>query len=302
MIDPPIQPVADVDALSQEVRKVAAALLDDAIGRLTDADDVDKAVHETRKRLKELRSMLRLVRGSLVDENGKRIRGRENDRLRSAADALGQSRDAAVMIQTLTALRDGYADALSSEAFEAVRRRLEQRRQTLCDQTRHGMADARQQLEAARRRVETWRIDASDAWSAVAPGLKRIYRRGRRDFQKARKTNDAVLWHDWRKRAKDLRYALELLRGSAPELMAGTRDAVKALTDDVGADHDVHVLVQTLADERLCNEGVLSTITALANSRRSELQARARPEGRRLYAEKPGAFVDRLGVYWNSAT
>jgi hypothetical protein len=33
--------------------------------------------------------------------------------------------------------------------------------------------------------------------------------------------------------------------------------------------------------------------------RRGELEAEAKPLGARLYAEKPGAFVDRLQVYWH---
>ena len=111
MIDYPLRPVQEADELAAEVRRVAGALIDDAIevtskGRAADAD---ARVHAARKRLKEVRSLLRLVRKTLVDEAGDEIRGRENDACKSAANQLGDARDAAVMVQTLDKLKRRFS-------------------------------------------------------------------------------------------------------------------------------------------------------------------------------------------------
>ena len=139
-------------------------------------------------------------------------------------------------------------------------------------------------LEAARGRVDGWRLDVGrkgDAWDALAPGLKKIYSDGRDDLKTARDSGDAELWHDWRKRAKDLRYALELLRESAPAILGGMIDAAGTLGDDLGDDHDLAVLLATVrGDPDLCDDATAATLEALA-TRRSDDAADIRPTATR---------------------
>ena len=307
MIDYPLQPCQDADELAGEVRRVAGALLDDAIRATGEgkAADADARVHEARKRLKEVRSLLRLVRDSLVDEGGDRIRGRENDACKAAADQLGDARDAAVMVETLDKLRTCFADELAADAFAKLRRALVARHKSLKKEG-IGFDRAAVILQAARQRVDGWRIDAGRkgrAWDALSPGLKKIYEDGRDDLKTARESGDAELWHDWRKRAKDLRYALELLRESAPALLGGMIEATSTLGDDLGDDHDLAVLLATVrTDPSLCDDATAATLEALAARRSDELRAKADRDARRVYAESPKTFVRRVRAYWKSAS
>ena len=309
MIDYPLVPCHDADALAQEVRRVAGALLDEAI-RFTSVKSSggeDARVHETRKRLKEVRSLLRLVRKSLVDEGGDRLRGRENDACKVAANQLGDARDAAVTVETLDKLKDAFAAELAGDAFAGLRKNLVARHKLLKKQ---GIAFGRAAtiLKAARQRVDGWRLDAgnkgdkADAWDALGPGLKKIYTDGKADLKTARASGDAELWHDWRKRAKDLRYALELLRKSAPALVGGMIDAADTLGGDLGDDHDLAVLLATVrGDPALCDDATAATLEALAARRSDELRAKADRDARRVYAESAEAFVRRSRRYWRAA-
>ena len=115
MIASPLDPTSK---LEDEVKRTMDALLSDAEIRLRLPGDggLDKAVHEGRKRMKEVRSLLRLVRFSLVDADGEPARAGANDELRSIAHTLGDAREAAVAVQTL--------DGLSAEGSGGLRERL----------------------------------------------------------------------------------------------------------------------------------------------------------------------------------
>ena len=306
MIEHPLAPCRDADALSAEVRRVAGALLDDAI-RLTvvkSSGSEDRRVHEARKRLKEARSLLRLVRGSLVDAGGDRIRSRENGALKSAADQLGDARDAAVMVETLDKLTAACTQETASDAFADLRRRLVARHKSL-KTAGIGFEAAAEILKEARGRIDGWRLDAGRkgrAWDALSPGLAKIYADGRDDLKTARNSGEAGLWHDWRKRVKDLRYALELLRTAAPALLGGMIDAADTLGGDLGDDHDLAVLLATVRGEPdLCDDAAAATLESLVARGSDELRTKADRDAGQVYAESSKAFVKRVDAYWRNS-
>ena len=74
------------------------------------------------------------------------------------------------------------------------------------------------------------------------------------------------------------------------------------LSDYLGDDHDLAVLIETLRREELvADSATLDLLASLVQARRRELQSLARPVGERIYAEKPGAFVARVHGYWRTA-
>lgn len=318
MIDAPLRPVGDAQALAAQVRRVAGALLDDALGRVRGPEraGTGKAVHESRKRIKELRALLRLTGDALVGADGQPARRRENEALRLAANGLGDARDAAVRVQTLDGLMERFADELSVNAFASLREALVRRQETAQAGGSDGFARAREILEAARARVDAWHVVLKDspapsrgsgaAWQVVGPALRRIYWRGRRAMKGAIGTDEAEMWHEWRKRAKDLRYALELMRESAPALLGDAAASAKALTDDLGEDHDLAVLLAS-ATSLFGGQGdgaaarSVAGLDRLVARRREELQLNARRGGALLYAESSGAFARRIGAYWRAA-
>jgi CHAD domain-containing protein len=280
--------------LAAEVRRVARGRLSHALDELRGAGtDRDEAVHEARKDLKKLRSLLRLVRAEIGDEAYRT----ENRRLRDAGRRLSGVRDAQVVVEAL----DGLAGREEAGAYRGLREVLEARRSSV-EQDRGAREDAVAALEQALRRVADWPLER-DGWEALEPGLRRQYRRGRRAMRAALEDPTTEALHEWRKRAKDLWYHLRLLRGAFPAPLDAAAQEAHLLSDHLGDDHDLAVLLETARGlpEALGGPRGLAAFEAALGRRRAELQAEAFALGRRMYAEPAGAFVKRMGAYWRAA-
>jgi CHAD domain-containing protein len=254
------------------------------------------AVHESRKRLKELRAALRLVRPAL----GQALFDQENAALRDLGRPLSDVRDAQVMLDALAKLKDHFNEELSSDAFAAVRRALAKRRQKIVRQTvdeAGALANSAQALGAAQRRAADWPLGQL-SWGIVVDGLGQIYRQGRSAMAAAHAGDDNAL-HEWRKRVKDLRYQLTILQPLWPAVLCAMADAAHTLGDRLGDDHDLAVLNGLLSGELhdAAPKHDRQALAALIARRRQTLQKHARQFGQRLFAEKPKEFARRIMAY-----
>jgi CHAD domain-containing protein len=144
--------------------------------------------------------------------------------------------------------------------------------------------------------VPAW-ILAHDDFRALPPGLRRIYRRGRRAAATARDDASTENLHELRKRVKDLWYTTQILRLVAPPRMRSTAHHV---SDLLGEDHDLALLrTQALRHRReFFDRDALTALTAVIDRRRPQLQAEALAEAERLYSKKPRRFVQRIERRW----
>jgi CHAD domain-containing protein len=287
------------EGVQDGVRRCAREQLDRAIGQLTEqvADEPVDAVHDARKALKQERSLLRLARGT-VDPAQRR---RENAALRDAARMLSAARDAEVMLQALDALSEEFTGQVPQAAFDAIRHRLEAERDPARERLLESgltslMAD---ELRVIPTRIDDWRL-GREGWKAIRPGLDTGYRRGRRAFERARATPTVDNLHEWRKRAKDLWYALRLLKPVSPDIIGGHADEAHALSDLLGDDHDLALLRETLRTGVGDVPVDVDAVIELIDRRRDQLQAEAMQVGERLYAERPKAFRRRMRSYWKA--
>jgi CHAD domain-containing protein len=277
---------------AKEAVRVAYGRIDDAIEQLRDHDlEPASAVHEARKDMKKLRSLLRLGRPAL----GSELYRRENQRFRDLGRALSETRDAEVKLQTLAALRgrglaadglDSYAQALAGERADA-------------EASEERLRQAIGELESARECVKEWQLTG---WTPTGKGLRREYRRGRKALAAVRAEPSDAAVHEWRKRSKDLWYHLRLLGDARPEVLAPAADQAHELSDLLGDHHDLAVLAEDVKARRnaLSSETRLAALAAI-RERQRELLAEALPLGERLYAEKPKEFTRRLGAYWSAS-
>ena len=281
------------------LRRCAREQLDSAIDELTDGVRTDpvEAVHSARKALKKERSLLRLSRGTLATGD----RRRENDALRHAGRQMSAARDAEVMIQALDDLSDRFAGQVPMQPFTAIREQLIAER----DPARASLLDSgvtrevADELKAVRGRIDEWHL-RHGGWRAVEPGLDRSYRRGRAAFDRAQADSTVENLHEWRKRTKDLWYHLRVLAPTSPGIMGGQAKDAHRLGDILGDDHDLAVLRERLGDLAGSITADLDPVFGLIDHRRDQLQQEALLLGRRLYAEKPGAFGRRVHRYWKA--
>jgi CHAD domain-containing protein len=276
--------------------RIARGRIDHAIEELEGQTDSssEEAVHEARKDMKKLRALVRLVR----DEIGGDVYRRENARFRDAGRELAGVRDADVMLATLAHLERRYADELGPDATGPLRQALEAHKiRTAAGARGPASAQVVDTLTAARSEVARWPIE-EDSFDAIAGGLERVYRRGRRAFRAARAGPTTENLHEWRKRVKDLWYHLTILRDTWRPVMKALADEAHAVSEYLGDDHDLAVLLAS-AEESAPESA--AALAPLVERRRAELQADAFAISARVYAEKPRAFVRRLERWWDAA-
>ncbi|HZO07158.1 MAG TPA: CHAD domain-containing protein [Solirubrobacterales bacterium] len=255
-------------------------------------EDPVAAIHSARKDIKKIRSVLRLLR----DDLGKDLYRTENRRYRDAAAGLSGSRDAAVKVETLTALEDHFGREIPSASAWGWRRQLERERLEAAEADPEAVAAAIAALRAGGEAVAEWPLD-DGSWDLVGPGLERSYRRGRAAMAEVADDPDPELVHAWRKRGKDLWYQLRLVKRAWPSLLGETVDRTHELTDLLGDHHDLSVLATDLASREI---GSKARMTELIGQRQGELLGEALALGERLYAEKPKAFGKRVHAYWSA--
>jgi CHAD domain-containing protein len=314
--------LAPGEPLARGLQRMALAQADLALELLGGADDPadararpaisgEKAVHETRKALKRLRALLRLLEHQL----GHSTFARENAALRDIAAHLSGARDAAVMLATLDRLIQRHPHKLGRRGVLALRRRLLAEHARI-EQLALGHPAARAhvlgELHAFRARVAAWRLPARDGIQLIEADLRRLYRQGRRRYRRvaAGKGQRMIAMHQWRKRVKDLRYAAEMLeprdsRGghagrSVAHLRRLARDADQ-LGELLGEEHDLAVFAGRLREAKRDGQQTWRTgrrtrkqLLALIAKRRRQLRKRALRRGKRLYRDTPKRFTRRI--------
>ena len=241
------------------VKSILLAALDDALSRLErDGHPGAKDVHEARKRIKEMRAIVRLA------ANSKPIR----DELRDAGRSLTENREADALIESFDKLRERFE--WSDRKFGKIRRSLIARRDAL-PPTDPAVAIAL--LEKQRANFESIADDID-----IEDGLLRSYRRSRRARRQAFTSGVAEDFHEWRKRVKEHWYQMKMI--ASPDA-----DALHDLSRALGDHHDLATLRATIRD---------LSFDKFAARRMRELQDEANILGAPLFAEKPRAWLQRI--------
>jgi CHAD domain-containing protein len=274
------------ESVPDGLARAARGRIGHALEGLRAGREPDKAVHEARKDMKKVRAVLRLARPQLGDKAYRR----ENARFRQVARGLSGVRDAKAMIEAL----DGLVEhGLHRSTAGRLRREVERHKEGLAGTDGAAIQDVIEELESARDGVESWPL-GPDRWKVLEAWLRRIYRNGRRRMREAERDPSTEALHEWRKRAKDLWYHLSLLEEAWPAVLKAEAGEAHTLSDHLGDDHDLAVLWEFALDRGLDSQRLYAAV----EERRGELQKSAFALGRRLYAERPRDFTERIGALW----
>ena len=298
------------EPLGPGLRRMAVEQADVVVAQLSAAQDGDvrHAVHEARKAIKRLRTIVRVLEGSL----GSRAAEREHDALRGAAALLAGARDAEVLLETLDGLvRRRPARLAGRPGVLSLRLQLAAEREIA---ERELLAPARrlrvsEELRLFRGRAAAWELADDDGIGVAEAGLRRIYRQGRRRYRRAggKRGGRMRTMHQWRKRVKDLRYAAEALRRPGEESGDARRGAqyltrlakrADSLGELLGEEHDLAVLGEWISLHGAAAGTGRKTRRRLQRAiakRRGQLRRRALRDAAKLYRRNPGEFLRRTG-------
>jgi CHAD domain-containing protein len=287
------------ETVSTGIKRIVAGRVEAAIEHIDD-DEMDRheTVHEVRKRCKEVRAAVRLVRPVLPTYSA------ENAHYRDAGRRISDVRDAHAAIETFDDHVRPVAEAdetFDADRLDVMRELLVERRDRIAAEQdlEARLAAVRQDLVEGHQRVGDLPI-TTEGYDAVAGGLEKTYRRARDRMAEAYADPTFERFHEWRKRVKYHHYHTRLLRQVWVDPMKARRGELKQLSDVVGDENDLAEFGMAMHDEELFDADERERLDRLIQGRRAACHRAARPLGERLFAEDPDRLVERIGAYWTA--
>jgi CHAD domain-containing protein len=280
------------EAVGDGVRRLILRAVDRALGAILDpAGDQHKAVHAVRRRCNEVRSLLRLARGSLDPA----LYTTENARFRDLRHRLGGARDRAAALEAFDRLYESAPPEADRGLILPLRHALAAERDRAPTATEApDLARVGQSLAQARDSLAAIKLSA-DGFDAIAEGFTDSYRRARKGMAKARQSKDVDAFHEWRKQVKHHRQHLRVLRPVWPVLLKPLAREGAQLAIALGDEHDLAVLALVLNERKAEDDReAVRVAQALIARQRKILQMEAIATGRRLFAETPKAACRRV--------
>jgi|HubBroStandDraft_1064217.scaffolds.fasta_scaffold01080_14 CHAD domain-containing protein len=282
------------------IRRVVHEEIEAAVRHLSGqgAASRDEAIHETRRSVKKIRGVLRLMQPELGG-----IYRLENVHFRDIGRQLSQFRDAGAMVETFDTLRPKYHGEVDGRTLARMRRHLMARKehtekQANIGEVLSGMAAVLLQSAA---RVSAWPLSV-DGFPAIAPGLEATFRRAQKAMARARRHPRPENYHAWRKRVKEHWYHIRLLESLWTPGIRAYEKSLKDLETFLGEDHNLVVLHEkVLADpESYGKQAEIAQFVQPIGKYHEELRDRAFALGERLYDERPGHFTRRIHRLWDA--
>lgn len=286
------------EPVPEGIRRIGVGQIDRAADMLA-RKDRDTGIHEARKCFKRIRALLDMARPALKPK----IYKRENRRFRDVGRLLAGARDIHVMRQTLDKLTAQRDLSVAGDVPSALLVWLDAKRAQIVP------VDG----DAAVREAQCVLAEARDAFAALpvkdrtcaplAQGLCGIYAGGRKTMNEAYRRGDDETFHEWRKHVQRHWRQLQLVRNAWPEVIAPRIELASELSDLIGEDHDLGVLIHFIRQNRAIlgpREAVTALIDA-AQARQAALRRAAFIRGRRLYALPPKATASMIETNWTVA-
>ncbi len=282
------------ETVTDSIRRIVLEQVDKAADSL--GKEKQSGVHNARKCFKRVRSILRLLRTEL----GNAVYKKENKWFGHISRQLSSVRDAQAMVEAFDRLSATYPELSVNKKQLPVRDWLVERQQSISDKhiniNKLSQEIAKDLRKNIPKRVDKWKFKHS-GFKVLAVGFDRNYRRGRQCMKKASRNGIDELFHDWRKRVKDLWYHCTLLRDMCPDFLDERIAQLDELSDILGAEHDLQVLLQLMDQAAGDIEGI-EVLRVCALREQQELRQRGFDLGKLVYAEKPAAMISELSAYW----
>jgi len=135
----------------------------------------------------------------------------------------------------------------------------------------------------------------------ISSGFAETIRSNRKARDVAMASSKPEDFHEWRKRAKDLRYHLALVKKAWPTVLDGYEEAAKDLEGKLGDDHNLAVLRNSILEkpEDFGQPEDIKAVVEIIDDRQRKLRAEAKALAEPLYHDKPKYWRKRLELCWS---
>jgi CHAD domain-containing protein len=285
------------EPIQKGFRRIGLEQIERAERQLATLGDLETAIHESRKSLKRIRALLRLARPGLGDD----VYRAENARFRSIAALLSPARDSHILLETVTKL-ELQPNKMSYEALAALRKVIHADFDCSRSAQEEGINAALANLLMAKKRFRRLALKPA-GFLPIARGLEASYGKGRSAFAVAYSGGGDDAFHEWRKTVQQHWRHMALVSRAWPDFFNARLAAARALSQILGDDHDLSVLVtfaRSLPVDRLAKTHVRE-IERRARARQKVLRKAAEPRGQQLFAEGARGHSRRIAMMWKAA-
>lgn len=255
------------------------------------------AVHFARTSFKKIRAALKLVRDTIDHYQ------EENEWFRDRGRVISDLRDASANLEILEQLSEQFKSREHARLFKKLRTELRVYRDEL------GARKLKKEkiLEALETNLQQ-KIESVPGWplqingySDIRSNLQRSYEQGQEDLDIVASKESPEEIHEFRKKAKYLRYQVDMLNRLWPSVMETLEKEFHRLTDFTGELNDLKNLQQAVRRmNSLLRPEESKMLGYLIENRQEYLLDQVIKLGSNLYAESPAAFGDRMGSYWEN--
>ncbi len=285
------------EPLQKALRRMAAEQFAIAESEFGVASVMPGGVHQTRKVLKRLRSLLRLAGPAI----GRKAHRTHNAALRDIGRLLSGRREGAVLVETLHKLAAHADDDGARSAIDTLLKDYAAPSRDLAGALDGAVRDEVLTRLAAERKAFSSIRAKGRGFKPLAKGLAASYRKAQTTFAMAYRTADDEAYHELRKMVQAHWRHMSLIAKAWPEALEVRVAAARELSQLLGDDHDLSVLTAHVHADAGHDAVTKEAVERLARTRQADLRRAAKPRIERLLCEPPDAFVDRLSGYWRAA-
>jgi len=283
--------------LTAEIRRVASEEIGNAMENLAAArTSPEEMLHQSRRRFKRIRALLRLVRAA--DEDFCRS---ENARYRDLGRRLAGAREATALIETVDRLGRAFPQETAYNALGGPRGVLVARRAAMSTNGAGLDADIDEAIadcERGRAALGSFVLpnEPEAAADLLADGARKAMRQASKALEKAQKHGAAEDFHELRKCVKIHWMHLLLLHAFWPRPLKPRRKAVDELGERLGELNDLFVLRRLIDEEgkALGTGKELALLRRLIKRSERSLKKECLREAVRLFDDVPNRTARRI--------
>lgn len=287
------------ESLHDGVRRIGMEQIDRSSRNLASSCSPHEAIHDVRKNIKKIRSLLCLIRPGLSEK----IYRRENRKFKALSKSLSGARDTHVMLETLTYLENLDGPRPKAKLSKKIRTLLNKRQVAIQRALKSGKKDnTLARLETAQQKFRRLPLMRNNL-IIITRGINLSYAQGRKMIKTTYHSNKSAHFHEWRKIVQRHWRHMQLLSLIWPEMCEARANCAKELSEILGYHNDINILAAFVA-KKMPEHVKKKDITAflkICKKQKNQLRLEARPYGERLFTEKPKHFSKRMTSYWQSA-
>lgn len=252
----------------------------------------NELIHDSRKRVKNLRAILKLIQSELNENKFKLL----NNKLKALNKKSAVSRRAFVLLNIIDKMLFESSNNVSVDLLKTLKDNMleiieSSQPKYNINQILSSYHDTFVKIDEHLSELKFERKD----FSAIRNGLALMYDEGKKFYKISARQQEVIILHELRKSAKDLYYVLEIFQKCWQPVIKPYNNQIKILTDYIGDLHDLHEFMLELNNPLLKNyKSAKDNLKLIIDNQISSQKRQILILAEKIYAEKTNCFINRI--------